>query len=383
MKKIPVLIVDDSKTVRKLLSKCLIDEGYDVDEASNAIDAIKLAKYKKYHLILLDVVMPKINGFEACKIIKEEGKSKNTPIIFISADESNDANLKGHNVGSVDYLTKPINMEQLILKAAIHIKNSMLLDKLEIYKKRMQTDIKKANSFYHAFLPCETDIREVEKQHNVNIDSYFTPFNEIGGDFWKIINIDENKFGVLSIDFSGHGVASALNVAYLNAILSKNILWEDPISVMQFINIELSQVLQLGSFATGLYMVFDNRNNILKYVNCASPYPALVNKNGSKFNYYENSTQPLGLWAGDKIDMQAGEIKVNSGDTVFIYSDILLENKHLPNNERWMLEGLQNRITKLNSKPENKLENLREMFLKTATLPLSDDLTMISICMND
>lgn len=373
-----ILVVDDQDSVRRLLSKYMEKEGYLVDRAANGIDAIELAKYNKYHLILLDVIMPGIDGFEVCKRIKSSGKSKNTPIIFVTGKNEDAADIKGYGVGSVDYITKPINMNQLILKAAVHVKSSMLMDKLEIYRGRMQADIKKANSFYHAFLPSENEIKFIQNSYSVNIDSYFLPYNEIGGDFWKIINIDKNQFGVLYVDFSGHGVASALNVAYLNAILSHDIKWEKPIEVISFINDHLSKVLQDSSFATAIYCVFNKKKQSIKYINCSAPYPILISKENDSMDFYNTSYKPLGIWPSKDLNLNEDTINLKHGEIFLIYSDVLLESLH-STNDRWMMDGLKHNILSINSKNANLLGELYKSFISSAKQPLTDDLTMISI----
>jgi len=211
------------------------------------------------------------------------------------------------------------------------------------------------------------------------LDSYFLPYNEIGGDFWKVIAIDKNKFGILSIDFSGHGIASALNVAYTNAILSHDIKWSDPVQVMTFLNDHLNKVLINANFATAIYFVFDKKKQSITYVNCAAPYPILITESGNDAVFYEVSSRPVGIWSSDELNLQSEKIYLNKGETFLICSDVILESKHAITKKRWMLEGLKNTIIKMKAEPEERLEVLCNIFLETAKKPLSDDLTLISI----
>lgn len=372
-----VLVVDDQESMCMLLCECLKEQGYHADCAASGEDAVEMAKYTNYHLILMDVIMKGIDGFEACKQIKSGGRSKNAPIIFISGERGEKFETRGLDVGSIDYLTKPINVAEFISKANVHVKNSLLMHELEQYRERMQHDIQRASALYDAFLPTAKHIQEIEEKYNVQLESFFEPYNEIGGDFWKLTAIDDDKFGILCMDFSGHGVASALNVSYTRAILSHPLDWSNPIEVLSFLNQHLQDVLPAGSFATATYSVFDVKAKEVSYVNCAAPYPLLISKDASTIVYKEEGARPLGVWDSKDIGLKEITEPFGFDETFIIYSDVLLENTH-QDGERWMTKGLIERIKQTGSS-ERKLSDIHDLFRETAAMPLMDDLTLISV----
>jgi DNA-binding response OmpR family regulator len=117
-----ILLVDDSSTVLLMEKMLLANEGYDLVTASNGRDAIQKTEAERPDLILLDVVMPDINGFEACKQIRARDVNRQIPIIMVTT-RSEAANVQiGFESGCNDYVTKPINGVELLTKIKNHLK---------------------------------------------------------------------------------------------------------------------------------------------------------------------------------------------------------------------------------------------------------------------
>ena len=114
-----ILIVDDITTNRILLSALLQDEGYNtIFEASSAQEAYTILQTKRIDLILLDVMMPEIDGVEACKHIREDEKNSHIPIIMVTSDDRDETLTQSFKVGATDYVTKPINATNLKVRMA-------------------------------------------------------------------------------------------------------------------------------------------------------------------------------------------------------------------------------------------------------------------------
>lgn len=117
-----VLIVDDMAKNIQLAAKFLTNEGYNLFFAQSGEAAMKQVNSRSFDLILLDVMMPMMDGFEVCRRIKENERTKNIPIIFLTARTDDDAIKKGFSLGGVDYITKPFNPVELIARVNTHIK---------------------------------------------------------------------------------------------------------------------------------------------------------------------------------------------------------------------------------------------------------------------
>jgi len=136
-----ILIVDDSYANIDILNELLGDE-YDVLVATNAQDALELAKKEIPQLILLDIVMPDMDGYEVCKILHKEAKTKYIPVIFITAKTDELSIEKAYDVGGVDYITKPFKPKELLAKVKKELKMQELIVSLDDLNKNLEQRVK-------------------------------------------------------------------------------------------------------------------------------------------------------------------------------------------------------------------------------------------------
>lgn len=120
-KKFKILIVDDIPANIQVLGNVLRKSGYEVAFTDNGIDAISKAGNISFDLILLDVMMPQMDGFEVCSILKENPATKDIPVIFLTAKSDSESLVKGFELGAVDYLTKPFKTQELLARVHTHI----------------------------------------------------------------------------------------------------------------------------------------------------------------------------------------------------------------------------------------------------------------------
>lgn len=121
MKKHQILIVDDIPDNIKVLQSILSDDSYEIAYALNGKDAIMLCVAKSFDLILLDIMMPEMDGYEVCKYFKSKEKTKDIPVIFLTARVDEEAIIKGFETGAQDYVTKPFNPQELVARVNTHL----------------------------------------------------------------------------------------------------------------------------------------------------------------------------------------------------------------------------------------------------------------------
>lgn len=126
-----LLIVDDTPENIKVLFKFLRDTGFKVLVAQDGEDGIRKAEQASPDLILLDVMMPKMNGFEACQVFKSKENLKDIPIIFMTALTDTSDKIRGFEVGAADYITKPIQQEEVLARVMAHLKLYKLQQQLQ------------------------------------------------------------------------------------------------------------------------------------------------------------------------------------------------------------------------------------------------------------
>jgi putative two-component system response regulator len=126
-----ILLVDDRRENLELLSSFLVDRGYKIRSALNGTMALGTIAAKKPDLILLDIEMPDINGYEVCKKLKNNSETKNIPIIFISAHDDVEAKIKAFQNGGVDYISKPFANEEVVARVKMHLELAQYQHSLE------------------------------------------------------------------------------------------------------------------------------------------------------------------------------------------------------------------------------------------------------------
>ncbi len=136
MSKKTILVIDDNATNLSLFVKLL--DQYDVIEAINGFDALEIVKQESLDLILLDIMMPQINGYDVCQIIKSREKNNNIPIIFITAKTEEMAVEKAYDVGGIDFIRKPIKPKELLAKVKIHLQLQTLITDLEASQEELK-----------------------------------------------------------------------------------------------------------------------------------------------------------------------------------------------------------------------------------------------------
>jgi two-component system, NtrC family, sensor kinase len=136
-----VLIVDDNPMNLEVLSTSLTGAGFRVAVALDGETAIKQIKYRQPELILLDVMMPGIDGFETCRRLKSDAKTQGVPIIFMTALADTEHKVKGLSLGAVDYITKPFQQNEVLARVNVHLQNSQFAKALDMRNSQLQQEI--------------------------------------------------------------------------------------------------------------------------------------------------------------------------------------------------------------------------------------------------
>lgn len=158
-----ILIVDDEKMILNLLSCNLIKEGYNVIEARDGIEAIDMAQEKKPDLILLDVMLPKLDGLSVCKRIKN---MMNVPILMVTAKDEELDKIVGLELGADDYITKPFSIRELLARVKANLRKADVISTMEKEKnsqeeEQEESELKRTNLIKVGVLTLDLDRFEV------------------------------------------------------------------------------------------------------------------------------------------------------------------------------------------------------------------------------
>jgi two-component system, sensor histidine kinase and response regulator len=177
-----ILVVDDNKRNLQVVGNILHDEKYKVAMAINGLTALKLASQLKPDLVLLDIMMPEMDGYQVCKKLKENPETKDIPVIFLTAKVETDDIVEGFNLGGVDYITKPFKQKELLVRIKTH------LDLLES-KRKIATqagELHAANVFKdRLFSIIGHDLRSPLSSIKFTLDLMKSGVVEFGDDFFQ------------------------------------------------------------------------------------------------------------------------------------------------------------------------------------------------------
>ena len=184
--KATILVADDDEDIRLALELLLMAEGYQVIEAGNAKDVMLKASHQQPDLILLDVTMPDMDGYEVCRRLKKVLEVRDIPVIFVSAHTESEDIVLGFSVGAVDYVAKPFNIAELIARIGTHIQLKREIEARRTREIAMAKELEQARRIQKALLP-----KKLPQTVDVNIASKFMPMAEVGGDFYHVLELDD------------------------------------------------------------------------------------------------------------------------------------------------------------------------------------------------
>src|SRR5665648_341723 len=203
-----ILIVDDTPANLKLLSQILTNAGYHIRVASNGSHALASVEMEFPDLILLDVKMPGLNGYEVCAKLKANAKTAEIPVIFISALDDLKDKLQGFHAGGVDYITKPFQLEEVLARVKTHLELRNVQQKLRSANARMAHELNLA-----ALMQANFILQKMPIVSGWQFDGVLQPARETSGDFFDIFFLPDGKLVIMIADVVDKGVSAALFMA--------------------------------------------------------------------------------------------------------------------------------------------------------------------------
>lgn len=371
-----VLVVDDEPVNLQVIINLLILEGYDVVAATNGREALERIRTAKPDLVILDVMLPGISGYEVCRAIREEESLSDLPVLMLTARNRPGDVITGLEAGANDYVTKPVDRQELIarVRALISLATSAKLDRELAVIKR---DIQIAHEIQKAILT-----RDIPSIQGVRIALRYEPMAELGGDFYDVQMISDNTLGVLLADVSGHGIPAALICAMLKVAYSfHRIETAEPSALMKRICRTMYNYTG-GQFITACYVCIDITEMKIRYAN-AGHWPLLIwRKTEQRIIADTENGLPIG-WSEEE-DYPLVERDLRPGDRVILYTDGVIEARDGAN-RMFGEEGLRGIVMRESGQPVGEFINglmhaLAEWTGRgDADLEFDDDITVIAI----
>ena len=342
---VKILIVDDQPANLLVLEAVLESLGHTLVRARSGEEALKCLLRDDFAVILLDVFMPGMDGFETAELIRERKRSHYTPIIFLTAIGKSDTHIsRGYSVGGVDYLFKPIVPEVLKAKVAafvdLFLKTAMVAEQAEqlreFERQRHQAQLDEAQRQLEAEKHLQ-DVRaarvvqqllfphEPSTYPGFDIAGASYPADATGGDYFDYIPTPEGFLDVVIGDVSGHGLGPALLMSSTRAYLRALALARTGIDeVLTLANRALAADMDGNYFVTLLYARLSPRPVCLHYTSAGHLPGYVMNSTGEVKSQMYSTSMPLGVMADG--EFPAGPpIDLQSGDLILLFTDGVIE----------------------------------------------------------
>jgi len=313
-----VLIVDDTPTNLGVISGALKDL-YKTKVANNGQKALALATAAdKPDLILLDVRMPGMDGYEVCSRLKADPATREIPVIFLTGQTSPDDETRGFEVGAVDYVHKPFSPAVVRARVRSHILLREARAELAEQLLAINNELEMARQIQLSILP-----HTLPKLPGLDVAARYLPMTSVAGDFYDFITIDDSHLGILIADVSGHGLPSALIASMLQVALSAQAGHaSEPAKVLLGLNKALCGKFT-QNFVTAAYVYLDLEKNLMRYAGAGHPPILQYRSTTSKSSSILENGLVLGIF--DEATYEALELPLQPADRHLLCTDGILE----------------------------------------------------------
>ena len=384
-----ILVVDDNPNNLQVLGGFLKQEGLKVEFAMDGVSALEWLENKPFDLILLDIMMPGMDGYEVCSLIKKNPSWSEIPVIFITAKTDSESIVKGFNSGGVDYITKPFIQNELMarVKSQVDIKKSkekilLYLREIENRNRNIRESIEYARTIQTAFLAASTS--ELTGLPESFILSQ--PKDIVSGDFYWHYNLNDTVI-LAVMDCTGHGVPGAfmsiLGASILNEIIiNTHIVQPDEILIhlREKIIQSLGQnkgTMKVKDGIDGCVIRFDPEAATLEFSGTFNP---LILIHNHEISDIAGDRIPIGYFETMK-NFSLKTIKIEKGDIIYMYSDGFIDQFGGPENKKIMSKRFKELLLEHHNLPMSVQKEKLIDFLKQwiGVREQTDDILVVGI----
>ena len=314
-----LLLVDDNPTNLQVLYQTLETTGCKLLVAKNGETALSIAQKAFPDLILLDIMMPGIDGFEVCRRLKNNPATANIPVIFLSALTDTKDKVQGLQLGAVDYVSKPFQPDEVIARVNTHLTIHRLKREVEKKKDALENELKVVSDVQRRLLP-----KNLPEIAGLKLAIHYETSLYAGGDYYDIVKLADNLWGFLVADAEGHSAPAAVMMAMTCALFrSYPVPPSEPGELIFFLNQHLCKVAD-PSFVTALYIVYDSDRHRLKIARAGHPPPMIYRSAEKKAVEAKCSgVFPMGVDPYEQVPVTEAELQ--PGDRILMYTDGITE----------------------------------------------------------
>ena len=368
-----VLLVDDAKANLDILVEGLKSD-HKLSLALNGETALQIAARTPPDLVLLDIVMPGMDGYEVCRRLRRMPETAEVPIMFLSSLEEVQNKTRGFEAGANDYLTKPFEMLEVKARVKSLLKAKAYSDAV---KEQIASELRVAREIQMGMLPH--DFRGAEQTYGVEFGAVLEPAREVGGDLYGVCAAGPDRLVMFLGDVSGKGIPASMfmvRAISLAQLLAREIA--EPERILARLNDELAADNPSGMFVTFLCAVFEPKSGRLTLANGGHCRPLLL-RAGEPPRW---AVAELGTALGFEpaLEYQRTELALRPGDTLMLYTDGVIEafnsQEELYGNDRLLADA---GAFAGQSAPVMTTSLLQKVRTFVAGAPQSDDIAILAL----
>jgi CheY-like chemotaxis protein len=377
-----ILIADDSRLDRLILSEQLKQRGDTVIEALNGKEAVDKFVSEKPDLILMDVVMPELNGIEATAKIKLLSGDRWIPIIMLTASLRIEDIKNGVEAGADDYLGKPFNWMVLNEKLKIFSRIKVMQDKilmtlgeLENYKSEKERE----NRFAEKVL--SSHLQQIGSKYE-KIRHCVIPSGDLSGDVVTAMHSPTGNLYLLLADGMGHGLPAGLCVSFIVDIFHAMTKKGFPIRrIIEDMNRKLLHSIPYGYFVASVVALIDYNEKTVEIWNGGLPAPLFITSDGKSVQSFSSQHPPLGILKGDEFSSDTEKISWKEEGGLYLFSDGFFQ---ITDSDRFHLteKELEEILISLPAKERFNYLRSQALILKSQNRK-QDDISLVEILCDD
>ncbi len=332
-----ILIVDDNQVNRKLLTQNLQQQGHTIDIAEDGERAIQKLHESSFDLVLLDLEMPKKDGFQTLIEMKGDPALRHIPVIMITAVDELESTVRCIEMGAEDYLPKPFNAVLLRARINASLEKKYLRDQEQKYLKGLEREFEIAREIQRGFLPSE-----LPQVDGWEIRAYFKAAREVAGDFYDAFLLPDGDVGLVIADVCDKGVGAALFMTLFRSLVRAASTMNDSAisesSVLNPTHARLSHAISFtndyiaethgdtGMFATMFFGILNPRTGALTFINAGHEPPLIVNDAEIKASL-KKTGPAVGAMSGCNFRIE--ETQLEPGDLFFAFTDGVTDSENV------------------------------------------------------
>ncbi|MEY3332123.1 MAG: hypothetical protein RLZZ176_423 [Cyanobacteriota bacterium] len=372
-----ILVIDDDRSIQMFLKRMLEKQGYEVITASTGEEGILRTLNSPPALIICDWMMPGLSGLEVCDRIKKDPKLSTTFFILLTSLDSIADRVKGLDAGADDFITKPIEQNELQARVRAGLRLHQLSQDLQTQKSLLETELAEASEYVKSLLPPPL-------KHPLSIKFKFLPSRQLGGDCFDYNWLDADYLAIYLLDTSGHGLKATLpSISVLNLLRSralKDLNYYQPSAVLAALNNTFQINYENDKYFTIWYGVYNRVTRQLIYASGGHP-PAIMISGTTPTNTdvkrLKTPGMPVGMFPEAKYVDSSCYIEKSS--TLYIFSDGAYEITQTDGN-LWNLEAFIQILISLQYSVDNQLDYILSYLIDLNTKEtFEDDLSILQV----